>query len=51
MAYPSLDLVVNQEKLPHQRLYFNDRKAFDITLKIFFLHIKFSASHHNSESR
>lgn len=51
MKYPSLDVEVHQEKLPHQRLHFNNRAAFDITLKIFFLHIKFSASHHNSESR
>lgn len=43
--------LTQQEKMPHQRLHFKDKKAFDITLKIFFLHIKFSASHHNSESR
>jgi hypothetical protein len=43
--------VSQREKMPHQRLYFKCKQSFDITLKIFFLHIKFSAAHHNSESK
>ena len=40
-----------QEKLPHQRMVFDDKQAKDITIKILMLQIMYSTNHHNSDSR
>ena len=51
MRYSKEVICQNQEKLPHQRLVFNNEEAKCIAIKILLLQIKYSTNHHNSESR
>jgi hypothetical protein len=39
----------NQQKLPHFRMIFKDREARNIAIKILFLHIRYSTTHHNND--
>ena len=51
MRYSDSVIQRHQEKLPQQRLLFNNQEAKSIAIKILLLQIKYSTNHHNSESR
>ena len=51
MNYDNFEDIVpqNQQKMPHFRMIFKDKEARNIAIKILFLHIRHSTTHHNND--